>query len=299
MSFTPVTITHDFDMPDQAGAVGVFEYGPVDELHNGAQSIAASPRRKTLTSTGGLSITVPATTDVGTYPPGVPYRFTVRITGEPARTYYAPVPHNQGATIDLGSLLDWVAGGYGSSPLGSTGTAISVDGVLATELDIDSSLITAADVDALPDTGGTVTGNLRIQDPANSKAYRFVTSGSGVPLYYEVGGENLVLRTNSGADFAGTAREYLRCSKDTQELQAGGLVQFRDSIGGTTVHSINPTDGVAALGGKNGLANLRFCGLKATTGAPATGTWAVGDLVMDSAKAWWRCSVAGTPGTWV
>lgn len=42
-----------------------------------------------------------------------------------------------------------------------------------------------------------------------------------------------------------------------------------------------------------------YRGLKATPGAPTTGTWAVNDVVLDSIGVVWRCTVAGTPGTWV
>jgi len=34
-------------------------------------------------------------------------------------------------------------------------------------------------------------------------------------------------------------------------------------------------------------------------GAPATGTFVLGDLWTDAACGVWRCTVAGTPGTWV
>lgn len=36
-----------------------------------------------------------------------------------------------------------------------------------------------------------------------------------------------------------------------------------------------------------------------TTGAPTTGTWAAGDIAVDSAGNTYTCIVAGTPGTWV
>lgn len=52
------------------------------------------------------------------------------------------------------------------------------------------------------------------------------------------------------------------------------------------------------LGGSNGMSNVQFHGRKTTAGAPASGTWAVGDLVIDSAGAWHLCTAAGTPGTW-
>lgn len=55
---------------------------------------------------------------------------------------------------------------------------------------------------------------------------------------------------------------------------------------------------LASLGGKNGLNTVRICGRKGTTGAPATGTWDTGDLVIDSAGAWHLCTAGGTPGTW-
>lgn len=35
-----------------------------------------------------------------------------------------------------------------------------------------------------------------------------------------------------------------------------------------------------------------------TTGSPASGTWAVGDLYTDSDGQLYKCTVAGTPGTW-
>lgn len=55
----------------------------------------------------------------------------------------------------------------------------------------------------------------------------------------------------------------------------------------------------ATVSGKNGLAPRTFTGRKTTAGAPTTGTWAVDDEVIDSAGVLWRCTVAGTPGTWI
>lgn len=49
----------------------------------------------------------------------------------------------------------------------------------------------------------------------------------------------------------------------------------------------------------NTLSAFNYRGLKATPGAPAAGTWAVNDVVLDSIGVVYRCTVAGTPGTWV
>lgn len=55
----------------------------------------------------------------------------------------------------------------------------------------------------------------------------------------------------------------------------------------------------AALAPYNTLSAIVFRGLKGTVGAPAAGTWLLNDVVLDSIGTFWRCSVAGTPGTWV
>ena len=53
-----------------------------------------------------------------------------------------------------------------------------------------------------------------------------------------------------------------------------------------------------ALGLTGATAATRYVGATAS-GAPATGTFAVGDFVIDQTGVVWVCTVAGTPGTWV
>lgn len=79
--------------------------------------------------------------------------------------------------------------------------------------------------------------------------------------------------------------------------QSANLIRVQDSsyIDRFTV-SMN---GVTTVGAKNGLSALTFGGYKSSAGAPTTGTWATGDMVLDSAGAWWICTTAGTPGTWI
>lgn len=178
-----------------------------------------------------------------------------------------------------------------------TDLTVSVDGTPVTTLNIDSTPVTAADVGALPATGGTVTGDVTVQATGGTKAQRILTSGTGINV--DAAAENLVLRTFTTAGFGGTERAYIRLSKDAHIMQLAGEVEFKDVVNGVTVHDIDPVTGVAAVGAKNGLTNLRFCGFKNTSGAPTTGTWAVGDLILDATKTWRLCSVAGTPGTWI
>ncbi|MBM0237746.1 hypothetical protein JNW88_12265 [Micromonospora sp. ATA32] len=56
--------------------------------------------------------------------------------------------------------------------------------------------------------------------------------------------------------------------------------------------------GVRAGGNYNSLTAVNFRGQRATTGAPTTGTWVTGDVVLDSAGAVYLCTAGGTPGTW-
>lgn len=57
--------------------------------------------------------------------------------------------------------------------------------------------------------------------------------------------------------------------------------------------------GVRPGGSYNSLTAYNLRGQKTGTGAPSTGTYIVGDVVMDSVGTLYICTVAGTPGTWV
>jgi hypothetical protein len=137
-------------------------------------------------------------------------------------------------------------------------------------------------------------GDLRLI--GTGKAYRFRRSGSN--LDFEGAGVDLILSVWSAGDFTGTQRSYDRYSADATNVQHAGKREYVTALYGGAVHTIDPNTGVASLGAKNGLANLQFCGRRTGTGAPTTGTWNAGDLVIDSAGAWHLCTAGGTPGTW-
>lgn len=152
----------------------------------------------------------------------------------------------------------------------------------------------------LPLSGGTLTGglaidgaNLTVQRADDTGAYRFRVTGGGLDL--EIGGLDVHVSHWTGADFTGTQTNMMRWEPAGPHLI--GRIQF-----GTgpfdNVHDIDSGTGVAAVGKKNGLGNIRLCGFKATAGAPTTGTWTAGDVVLDSAGAWHLCTAGGTPGTW-
>jgi hypothetical protein len=149
-------------------------------------------------------------------------------------------------------------------------------------------------------TGATFTGdvtvngaNLTVKRADGTGAYRLRVTGGG--LDFEIGGLDVFLSKWSGADFTGTQSNVLRLESAGPHLI--GRVQFGTGAF-DDVHDIDSGTGVAALGAKNGLSNVRLCGRKATAGAPTTGTWIAGDVVLDSAGAWHLCATGGTPGVW-
>jgi hypothetical protein len=152
----------------------------------------------------------------------------------------------------------------------------------------------------LSKTGDTLTGdlnldgaNLTLQRADDTGGFRFRVTGGALDL--EIAGLDVIVSKWANANFTGAQSNVMRWEAAGPHLI--GNTQF-----GTgpfdAVHSIDAGSGVAAIGAKNSLTNLRFCGRRAMTGAPTSGTWAAGDTVQDSAGVFWLCTVGGTPGTW-
>lgn len=149
-------------------------------------------------------------------------------------------------------------------------------------------------------TGGTLTGSLDI-DGGNLTVLRgddaggFRLRSDGGEFDFEVGGKDLYLSRFSGAGFDGAQVTLLRLAADGPHLMGRSIF---GTGGFDTVHALDAATGVAEVGKKNGLANIRLAGFKDSAGAPGTGTWTAGDVVLDSAGAWHLCTAGGEPGTW-
>jgi lysophospholipase L1-like esterase len=149
----------------------------------------------------------------------------------------------------------------------------------------------------LPLTGGTVAGNLAVSNVGNSKSYRFRVTGA--KLDNEAAGADWIMSVWSGANYTGTQYTYIRFESGVQLGHlAGRWVVAANVDTGTFVLDADPTAGTVKTGSKNGLAGIPWAGRKDTVGPPITGTWAVDDMVA-STTGFHRCTVAGTPGTWV
>lgn len=150
-------------------------------------------------------------------------------------------------------------------------------------------------------TGATFTGAVTINGAdlavlGTGKGYRFRRGGGALDL--EATGSDLLLSNWSGPNFDGTQRSYARLSADALNTQWAGKFESVSALYGGAVHTLDPTTGVASLGGKNGLTAIRLAGFKDSAGAPTSGAWTSGDVVLDSAGGWHLCTAGGSPGTW-
>lgn len=151
-------------------------------------------------------------------------------------------------------------------------------------------------------SGAAFTGDVSINSAllsilGTNKGFRLRPTGSA--LDFEGAGADLLMSMWSGATVGdGDQRSYDRYSADAPNVQHAGQREFVDALYGATRHTIEAGTGVARFGSKNGLTNIRFCGLKNSAGAPTTQAWITGDLIIDSAGTWHLCTAGGTPGTW-
>lgn len=137
-----------------------------------------------------------------------------------------------------------------------------------------------------------VGSNLTVKKLDDAGGYRLRTTGSANDFDVSI---DTIVSYFENENFTGTQTPLMRWEPTGPHLI--GRIQF-----GTdpfdTVHDIDSGTGVAGLGKKNGLTNIRLAGFKDSAGAPAGGTWVAGDVVLDSAGAWHLCTAGGTPGTW-
>ncbi len=299
-TLTLVTVHYRFDLPPGGGATGRVKFTAPYALQGATDNSVVPPFTITgaLASDGTGSVVLPATNDPQWTPAGWAYTVVATVGG--ATIEGTLQLDYQTASVELADLLQ-VDGaavtGQTYIPLSLLGAANGV-ATLDGNGDVPAAQIPSLSGTYLPLTGGTVTGNVTVQGAGGTKSYGFRTSGSNLDL--EGAGADIFLSVWSGAGATGTQRNYARLEAGAGLAHALGRWLFAaGAFDGTGVADLDPATGVAGLGAKNGLANIQFCGYKATSGAPTTGTWNAGDLVLDSTKTWRLCTVGGTPGTWI
>lgn len=222
---------------------------------------------------GEISVAVPSTDDPNFTTTGWTWNLVIAYPGSAvALNYNVAIPYaSPGQTLKLWALL----------PIpGDAGAVLYA---------------TVASLAAyLPKALGVVTDStLSIVKGDNSAGIRFRSTGGAVD-FDKMNGD-IVVGSFAGPGFTGTQTGLQRWKAAGSTF--AGLTEFGDTVYNGQ-QNIDGATGVASLGAKNGLANVRFCGYKATAGAPTTGAWVARDAVIDSAGVWHLCTAPGTPGTW-
>lgn len=189
MAFTAITVTRRYLTAELTPATGKVTFTPTAPMVNG-DTVVAAPRADTLDAEGDLTISVAATNDPTTSPPGVSYEVREQIDGQPTRTYYVTVPYNAaGGTVDLSTLTPAavppvvtypVAGPQGpagpnvigsATDLTTTGAAVGkpilVSGTGPLTFGVNGKLVTAQAVFG-PSDPGDFSGALRITNGLRS-----------------------------------------------------------------------------------------------------------------------------------
>ena len=103
--------------------------------------------------------------------------------------------------------------------------------------------------------------------------------------------------TITRAQYGTTAQSIAVGYQIAQTVDANLLSQLAPLSGATFTGAVTSPDFVASgLTGATG--GYRWVGSKTTSGAPTSGTFAVGDMMWDITATLWICTIAGTPGTW-
>lgn len=277
---TVIRVTRTYYKPDGSLASGRARFTPTGYLQHEASDAAVVPLPTDAPIVDGvLDVELLSTDDPDWSPSDWQYDVALNVEGVQSRGALAVPYDSAGGEMEMPVLAPAPAG---------EGDAYA--GINHVHGDLLSAAAAAATY--LPKTAPTVTDSTFTVTRSGGGAARWRTTGDALDI--EVVGDVIESR-RANQDFTGAQVDIRRIRGDGQTLV--GKTEF-----GTTPYGaqqvIDAGAGYAALGSRNGLTNLRFCGYKDTAGAPTTGTWDEGDLIMDSTHTWYRCTADGTPGTW-
>lgn len=161
-------------------------------------------------------------------------------------------------------------------------------------------------------------GLWRCSDGLNEGTFYSVRTSATGAWGYSIGNGTTCRFRNITIDlagFGGTNFDFLLFDTDVAD-NPSVVIDGLTVINGTLRSIVNANDAVGSVEIRNfrgnapsdawirGGGSLTSIKLDRDTAAPTSGTWAVGDIVWNSAPGTgdpilWACSVAGTPGTWI
>jgi hypothetical protein len=218
------------------------------------------------------------------------------------------------ASIHEGSFDDVHGLSVGSLVVGTTDTQTLTNKTLTTPI-INSPTINTPTISGTATTGAiTATGQIQATDfrangltgSTNSSRYVGATA-SGAPLSgsyalgdYVIDQTGLIwVCTAAGSpgtwnSLAGVTNTQTLTNKTLTSPVLGGSVTGSASV--TLSNFIDANEFVA--NGKSGATAASTYAGGTVSGAPTTGTFSLGDYVVDQSGNMWVCTAAGTPGTW-
>lgn len=209
-----------------------------------------------------------------------------------------------------------VVGGTGTAPTVRTGTldVIAADHPPAAAVAMNSQKLTSlangtASTDAAaygqtPAGGNTVTIGQGGTGQATQQAALDALAGAQTSNQVLAGnGTHVTLRALGAADLPAAttgAQGAVILDGTPGDIAASPGTAAAGSVGkAADAGHVHPSPAVLAPAGLTGATVAsRYVGATAS-GAPVSGTFAVGDYVVDRTGSFWVCTAAGTPGTWV
>ena len=209
------------------------------------------------------------------------------------------VYNSQGQALGVGAT-----GATGSPGIGYDGLASTTSTTIGT-----GSLTFTTNLDAAA-TAFAVGDRVRVAYPTTPSDFMegIVTAFAGTSLTVNVdfvGGSGTF--ASWAFAIAGQPGNMTNPMTTSQDIIVGGVVgapgrlgvgadgTFLGPSGGTLGYQTSPKGLPLGLAGAT--AATRYVGAT-TSGAPVSGTFAVGDFIIDQSGSGWICTVAGSPGTW-
>lgn len=240
---TPITVVGPMftlsGEPEQGQVV--FSSSTVVRNPTTGEAVGPGALRGTFDAQGDIAIVLPATTDPAWTPVGWTYRLDARLSGGLV-SYDVVIPHDApGGEVKLAELLPTDEGGellYAAYSHTHADTVTDDDltealADLVTDNDLAAALTTAL-APYLLKTGGTITGNLFVQDADGDKSYGLRVTGAALDL--DAAGVDLYIGVFEGAGNTGVQHKYLRLEAGVQLAHAIGRWQFgKNEFGGTVL----------------------------------------------------------------
>lgn len=258
---TLITVVGKLLKADETPAVGrVYFYSNVKSLSSEDETVMIpSYLKATLDVDGAFSLEVPATDDPDWNPENWTYRVVINTT-DFRDDFHVSVPYDApGGTVDFPDLIPATA---------SSGTA---DVVLSVNGRSGAVTLTKTDVGL---------GNVDNTSDA-SKPVSTATQSA-------LDGKAALVHTHAITDVTDLQTEL-------DSKQVAGTYLTPDDID-NLISDETFNEGMATkLDNTNGVTALYR---RSSPGAPTTGSWTAGQLVLDSLGVLWYCTVSGSPGTW-